>query len=187
MQIMRVVAGEFGGRKLKSLTGNNTRPTTDKVKGAIFNMIGPYFDGGVALDLFSGSGSLGIEAVSRGMDKAVLVEKNFRAMEIIRENIAMTKNENAFQLMKMPANQAIQQLVANETQFDLVLLDPPYAKQEIVKQIEMLLQNNLLTDTVIVVCETDKEVVLPETIGNLKERKRNDYGITAVTIYDWEV
>lgn len=183
---MRVVAGEFGGRKLKTLSGNNTRPTTDKVKGAIFNMIGPYFDGGKALDLFSGSGSLGIEAVSRGMDQAVLVEKNFRAMEIIRENIAVTKNESAFQLMKMPANQAIQQLIANEVRFDLVLLDPPYAKQEIVKQINLLLENDLLTRTSIVVCETGKEIVLPEVIGNLKERKRQDYGITAVTIYDWE-
>ncbi|MDU5335607.1 16S rRNA (guanine(966)-N(2))-methyltransferase RsmD [Enterococcus sp.] len=183
---MRVVAGEFGGRKLKTLAGNNTRPTTDKVKGAMFNMIGPYFDGGNALDLFSGSGSLGIEAVSRGMDQAVLVEKNFRAMEIIRENVAMTKNEEAFQLMKMPANQAIQQLADRGLQFDLVLLDPPYAKQEIVKQIEMLLSNDLLTKEVTVVCETDKEVVLPEMIGQLKERKRHDYGITAVTIYDWE-
>lgn len=183
---MRVVAGEFGGRKLKTLAGNNTRPTTDKVKGAMFNMIGPYFDGGNALDLFSGSGSLGIEAVSRGMDQAVLVEKNFRAMEIIRENVAMTKNEEAFQLMKMTANQAIQQLADRGLQFDLVLLDPPYAKQEIVKQIEMLLSNGLLAKDVTVVCETDKEVVLPEMIGQLKERKRHDYGITAVTIYDWE-
>lgn len=183
---MRVVAGEFGGRKLKTLTGSNTRPTTDKVKGAIFNMIGPYFDGGMALDLFSGSGSLGIEAVSRGMDQAVLVEKNFRAMEIVRENVAMTKNEAAFQLMKMPANQAIQQLAVRKEQFDLVLLDPPYAKQEIVKQIEMLLQNELLSTESIVVCETDQSVVLPEMIGKLKERKRQDYGITAITIYDWE-
>ena len=183
---MRVVAGEFGGRKLKTLSGNNTRPTTDKEKGANFNMIGPYFDGGKALDLYSGSGSLGIEAVSRGMDQAVLVEKNFRAMEIIRENIAVTKNESAFQLMKMPANQAIQQLIANEVKFDLVLLDPPYAKQEIVKQINLLLDNDLLTRTSIVVCETGKEIVLPKAIGNLKERKRQDYGITAVTIYDWE-
>lgn len=183
---MRVVSGEYGGRKLKTLSGNNTRPTTDKVKGAIFNMIGPYFDGGAALDLFSGSGSLGIEAVSRGMDKAVLVEKNFRAMEIIRENVAMTKNEDAFQLLKMPANQAIQRLVETETKFDLVLLDPPYAKQEIVKQIEQLLDHALLTTNAIIVCETDKAVELPEKIGNLKERKRQDYGITAVTIYDWE-
>ena len=186
MSIMRVVAGEFGGRKLKTLTGNNTRPTTDKVKGAMFNMIGPYFNRGAALDLFSGSGSLGIEAVSRGMDHAVLVEKNYRAMEIIRENVTMTKNEAAFQLMKMPANQAIQQLAEGELKFDLVLLDPPYAQQEIVKQIEMLLKNELLTADAVVVCETDKEVVLPKVIGQLIERKRHDYGITAVTIYDWE-
>ncbi|MDT2595932.1 16S rRNA (guanine(966)-N(2))-methyltransferase RsmD [Enterococcus dongliensis] len=185
-QTMRVVAGEFGGRKLKTLTGNNTRPTTDKVKGAIFNMIGPYFDGGVALDLFSGSGSLGIEAVSRGIERAVLVEKNFKAMEIIRENVAMTKTESAFQLMKMPANQAIQQLTDSKEQFDLVLLDPPYAKQEIVKQIELLIQNGLLSTHAIVVCETDKTVVLPKVIGQLNERKRQDYGITAITIYDWE-
>lgn len=183
---MRVVAGEFGGRKLKTLTGNNTRPTTDKVKGAIFNMIGPYFDGGVCLDLFSGSGSLGIEAVSRGMEQAVLVEKNFRAMEIIRENVAMTKQTEAFELLKMPANQAIQRLAENQQRFDLVLLDPPYAKQEIVKQIERLCQNELLTETATVVCETDKEVQLPKVIGPLHLRKRQNYGITAVTIYDWE-
>ena len=182
---MRVVSGTYRGRRLKSLDGDNTRPTSDKVKESIFNMIGPYFSGGVALDLFSGSGSLGIEAVSRGMEQAVLVEKNFRAMEIIRENVAMTKQEAAFQLIKMPANQAIQQLITSGTQFDLVLLDPPYAKQEIVKQIEMLLENNLLTNQAIVVCETDKEVVLPEVIGQLRERKRQNYGITAVTIYDW--
>lgn len=68
---MRVVAGEYGGRRLKSLAGDNTRPTTDKVKGAIFNMLGQYLDGGVVLDLFSGSGGLAIEAVSRGADHAV--------------------------------------------------------------------------------------------------------------------
>ena len=72
---MRVVAGNYGGRPLKTLAGKTTRPTTDKVKGAIFNMIGPYFEGGRVLDLFSGSGSLAIEAVSRGMDNAVMVEK----------------------------------------------------------------------------------------------------------------
>ena len=74
---MRVVAGEYGGRKLKSLEGSNTRPTTDKVKGAILNMIGPYFDGGLVLDLFSGSGGLAIEAVSRGMDHAYCVDRHY--------------------------------------------------------------------------------------------------------------
>ncbi|MED9987963.1 MAG: RsmD family RNA methyltransferase, partial [Streptococcus salivarius] len=100
---MRVVAGEFGGRPLKTLEGKTTRPTTDKVKGAIFNMIGPFFDGGRVLDLFSGSGSLAIEAISRGMSSAVLVEKDRRAQAVIQENIKMTKSEKQFQLLKMDA------------------------------------------------------------------------------------
>ncbi|MGQ4819874.1 RsmD family RNA methyltransferase, partial [Enterococcus faecium] len=76
---------------LKALDGDNTRPTTDKVKESIFNMIGPYFDGGMALDLYSGSGGLAIEAVSRGMDKSICIEKNFAALKVIKENIAITK------------------------------------------------------------------------------------------------
>ncbi|GCF94567.1 methylase [Enterococcus florum] len=183
---MRVVAGEYGGRTIKSLSGNTTRPTTDKVKGAIFNMIGPYFSGGRVLDLFSGSGSLGIEAISRGMSQAVLVEKNYRAMQVIKENVAMTKEPEKFQLMKMIANQAIQQLAKEEVRFDLVLLDPPYAEQELIKQIEFLLQHELLNADSVIVCETDKAVTLPERIGQLVQRKRHIYGITAVTIYDLE-
>lgn len=183
---MRVVAGEFGGRKLKSLAGKNTRPTTDKVKGAIFNMIGPYFTGGYALDLFAGSGALGIEAVSRGMDHAILVEKNYRALEVVRENVAMTKAEEQFTLLKMPANHALKQLKADGKKFDLILLDPPYAKQEIIAQIETLVEEDLLNESAIIVCETDQKVELPLEIGPLKQKKRNLYGISAVTIYERE-
>ncbi|MGM0212883.1 RsmD family RNA methyltransferase [Enterococcus sp. AZ109] len=183
---MRVVAGEFGGRKLKTLTGKTTRPTTDKVKGAMFNMIGPYFSGGNVLDLFAGSGSLAIEAVSRGMDQAFLVEKNFRAMSIIKENVAMTKQEDSFHLMQMPANTAIQQLSEQSITFDLILLDPPYAEQEITKQLNALMREELVAQEAVVVCETDKSIVLPETIGQFVQRKRQVYGLSAVTIYDWE-
>ena len=73
---MRVVAGERKGMPLKALAGNTTRPTTDKVKESIFNIIGPFFDGGIAVDLFAGSGGLGIEALSRGIDKTIFVEKD---------------------------------------------------------------------------------------------------------------
>ena len=118
---MRVVSGKYGGRPLKTLDGKTTRPTTDKVKGAIFNMIGPYFDGGRVLDLYAGSGSLGIEAVSRGMESAVLVEKDRRAQAIVAENIAMTKEAVRFELLKMESSRALEQLAG---QFDLVLLDP---------------------------------------------------------------
>ena len=96
MVVMRVVAGKVGGRPLKTLDGKITRPTTDKVKGAIFNMIGPFFDGGRVLDLFSGSGSLAIEAISRGMDEAVLVERNRQAQASVLEGVEMTKSEQQF-------------------------------------------------------------------------------------------
>ena len=177
---LRVVAGEFGGRPLKTLEGKTTRPTTDKVKGAIFNMIGPFFDGGRVLDLFSGSGSLAIEAISRGMSSAVLVEKNRRAQAVIQENIKMTKSEEQSQLLKMDAARALTQLTG---QFDLVLLDPPYAKEQIVANITQLEEQGLLSEEVMLVCETDKGVDLPEEVSNFGIWKQKTYGISKVTVY----
>ena len=177
---LRVVAGEFGGRPLKTLEGKTTRPTTDKVKGAIFNMIGPFFDGGRVLDLFSGSGSLAIEAISRGMSSAVLVEKDRRAQAVIQENIKMTKSEEQFQLLKMDAAHALTQLTG---QFDLVLLDPPYAKEQIVANITQLEEQGLLSEEVMLVCETDKGVDLPEEVSNFGIWKQKTYGISKVTVY----
>ena len=177
---LRVVAGEFGGRPLKTLEGKTTRPTTDKVKGAIFNMIGPFFDGGRVLDLFSGSGSLAIEAISRGMSSAVLVEKDRRAQAVIQENIKMTKSEKQFQLLKMDAVRALTQLTGK---FDLVLLDPPYAKEQIVANITQLEEQGLLSEEVMLVCETDKGVDLPEEVSNFGIWKQKTYGISKVTVY----
>ena len=138
---MRVVAGKYGGRPLKTLEGKITRPTTDKVKGAIFNIIGPYFDGGQVLDLYAGSGSLAIEAISRGMVSAVLVEKDRRAQAIISQNISMTKEKERFELLKMESNRALELVTG---QFDLVLLDPPYAKEQIVSDIIKMIERELL-------------------------------------------
>lgn len=177
---MRVVSGKYGGRPLKTLDGKTTRPTTDKVKGAIFNMIGPYFGGGRVLDLYAGSGSLGIEAVSRGMESAVLVEKDRRAQAIVAENIAMTKEVARFELLKMESSRALEQLTG---QFDLVLLDPPYAKEQIIADIEKMAERKLLSEDIMVVCETDKSVDLPEEIADLGIWKQKIYGISKVTVY----
>lgn len=177
---MKIVSGIYGGRPLKTLDGKTTRPTSDKVRGAIFNMIGPYFDGGRVLDLYAGSGGLSIEAVSRGMSSAVLVEKDRRAQNIVAENIQMTKESAKFQLLKMEAERALDQL---EGVFDLVFLDPPYAKEQIVSDIEKMAERNLLADDVMVVCETDKSVELPEEIACLGIWKEKIYGISKVTVY----
>ena len=123
---MKIVSGIYGGRPLKTLEGKTTRPTSDKVRGAIFNMIGPYFEGGRVLDLYAGSGGLSIEAVSRGMSSAVLVERDRKAQTIVAENIQMTKEVGKFQLLKMDAERALEQVSG---EIDLVFLDPPYAKE----------------------------------------------------------
>ncbi len=178
--IMRIVSGLYGGRPLKTLDGKTTRPTSDKVRGAIFNMIGPYFAGGRVLDLYAGSGGLAIEAISRGMSEAVLVDKDRRAQSIISQNIAMTKDAQKFTLLKMDDQQALNSLTG---QFDLVFLDPPYAKEAITQVIELLEQKELLSDDVMVVCETDKTVDLPEELGSLGIWKQKVYGISKVTVY----
>lgn len=177
---MRIVSGIYGGRPLKTLEGKTTRPTSDKVRGAMFNMIGPYFDGGQVLDLYAGSGGLSIEAISRGMDQAVLVERDRRAQSVIEANIQMTKESSKFQLMKMEANRALGQLTGK---FDVIFLDPPYAKEQIVADIEHLVERDLLAEDVMVVCETDKNVSLPEEIACLGIWKEKIYGISKVTVY----
>lgn len=177
---MRIVSGNYGGRPLKTLEGKTTRPTSDKVRGAMFNMIGPYFEGGRVLDLYAGSGGLSIEAVSRGMEAAVLVERDRRAQAIIRDNIRMTKEDSKFQLLSMEAKQALAHLSGS---FDLVFLDPPYAAEDIVADITELCQRQLLSQEVMVVCETDKAVSLPEEIAELGIWKEKIYGISKVTVY----
>lgn len=180
---MRVISGEYGGRPLKAVPGNKTRPTTDKIKEAVFHILGPYFDGGSALDLYSGSGSLGIEAVSRGMDEAVLVDVNYKAIKVINENVEMTKEPEKFIVLKKKDHQAIVELESQGKKFDLVLLDPPYATQEIISIIEMLNKRSLLRSNVVIMCETDKAVELPSHLANVKMVKQKIYGTTKITVY----
>lgn len=143
-------------------------------------MIGPYFEGGRVLDLYAGSGGLSIEAVSRGMSSAVLVERDRKAQTIVAENIQMTKEVGKFQLLKMDAEKALEQVSG---EFDLVFLDPPYAKEQIVADIEKMAERELFSEDVMVVCETDKAVELPEEIACLGIWKEKIYGISKVTVY----
>ncbi|VIR88229.1 methyltransferase [Streptococcus pneumoniae] len=177
---MKIVSGIYGRRPLKTLEGKTTRPTSDKVRGAIFNMIGPYFEGGRVLDLYAGSGGLSIEAVSRGMSSAVLVERDRKAQTIVAENIQMTKEVGKFQLLKMDAERALEQVSG---EFDLVFLDPPYTKEQIVADIEKMAERELFSEDVMVVCKTDKAVELPEEIACLGIWKEKIYGISKVTVY----
>ena len=122
---MRVIAGEHKGRRLKAVPGQKTRPTTDKVKESMFNIIGPYFDGGLALDLFAGTGGLGIESLSRGIDKAVFIDQDYKAVSVIRENIRDLRLDAQAEIFKNDAKRALDQLAERGLQFDLVFLALP--------------------------------------------------------------
>ena len=180
---MRIIAGEYGGRPLASLPGTNTRPTGDKLKETMFNIIGPYFRGGKVLDLYAGSGALGIEAVSRGMDEAVLVDRNRTSVEVIQKNIEMTKEESKFEVMKSTSDAALSQLGMRHERFKLIFLDPPYEKQTIEQDIEQLAQLDLIDDVALIVCETAKKVTLPQEIGEVKVWQERNYGKIKLTIY----
>ena len=143
-------------------------------------MIGPYFEGGRVLDLYAGSGGLSIEAVSRGMSSAVLVERDRKAQAIVSENIQITKEVGKFQLLKMDAERALEQVSG---EFDIIFLDPPYAKEQIVADIEKMAERELFSEDIMVVCETDKAVELPEEIACLGIWKEKIYGISKVTVY----
>lgn len=177
---MRIISGDFGGRRLKPVPGRATRPTTDKVKESIFNIIGPYFSGGQCLDLFAGSGALGIEAVSRGMAHAVLIDRQYAAIQVIKENVALTKAPERFEILKINAERALSQL---KTPFDLVLLDPPYAQQKIIANLQLMQQAQLLNANAQIMCETSSDTVLPEALNGFTFKGRHLYGLTAVTIY----
>ena len=123
---MRVIAGKCRSMPLKSVPGNSTRPTTDRIKETLFNVIQTYVPGACVLDLFSGSGALGIEALSRGARHAWFVDSDRRAIQIIKENLAFTKLSQDADVLHMQAADAIRELSRTGAVMDVVFLDPPY-------------------------------------------------------------
>lgn len=180
---MRIIAGKYAKRNLYTLKSNSTRPTSDKVKGSLFNSLGQFFDGGVVLDLYAGSGALGIEAVSRGYDEAYLVDINYAACNIIKKNVSLTKEEDKFHVIKSSDFKALKRFEETDLKFDLVFLDPPYAKEKIVKVMETLLNNNLLNSHAKVIAETDEHTELPEVEG-YEMVKDHHLGRTKVKVYE---
>jgi 16S rRNA (guanine966-N2)-methyltransferase len=181
---MRVVSGTRKGKILKAVPGSSTRPTTDKVKEAIFNIIGPYFDGGTGLDLFAGSGGLGIEALSRGAEKLIFVDRDGKAIQTIHENVKTCDLEDCVEIYRNDAERALKAIIKRELTFQFIFLDPPYKKQQLVKTLEYIDANKLLTNEGTIVCEHGSEIQLPDQVGQLVKRKYEKYGIIAITIYE---
>ncbi|EKQ00058.1 methyltransferase/phosphopantetheine adenylyltransferase [Lacticaseibacillus paracasei] len=181
---MRVISGAFRGLRLTAVAGNQTRPTADKVKESMFNMLGPYFDGGQALDLYAGTGALGIEAVSRGMVHATLVDRQYAAIKTIKTNLALTKQPEHFTVLKQPVNKAIRQFAEAGQQFDLIMMDPPYAQQQVLAQLAAFISTNLLRPGARVLVETGMDVTYPDEIPGYIKLRRQTYGVAQVLILE---
>ena len=125
---MRIIAGDFRGRRLRPPVGMSIRPTADRVREALFSILGLRVRGAEVLDLFAGTGALGLEALSRGASHAVFVDENPGAVAVIRANIDLCKAGERSTLLRLPAHRALEQLTASEKSFDLIFMDPPYGK-----------------------------------------------------------
>lgn len=182
---MRVIAGDMKGRKLNAVPGKNTRPTGDKIKEAMFHKMGPFFQGGNCLDLFAGSGSMGIEALSRGMDKTIFVDMSNSAIKTIHKNIELLKLQDYSEVYRNNAFRALDVLERKEMKFDLIILDPPYEKIDYPLLIEKLVASNIMNKTCIVYCEHGNNVNFTEQIASLNKMYEKKYNeTTMVTLFE---
>lgn len=177
---MRVITGSARGAKLKTLEGLATRPTSDRVKEAIFNILQFDIEGRRVLDLFAGSGQLAIEALSRGADYAVLVDQSADAVKVIKENLKKVRFDQSASVFQADY---LRYLSTTREKFDIVLLDPPYAENFLENALRKISEIDILTEGGIIVCERPREKVLPATVGNLICSKDYLYGKTAVNLY----
>ena len=177
---MRIIAGNYRSRLLKTLQGDNTRPTTDKVREAVFSRLGPYFDSGSVLDLFAGSGAVALEAISRGYDEAVLSDKSREAVMIIKDSISALKAESYCTVWQCDYKQTLKRCRDKEKQFDLIYVDPPYRMVLGSSVLKLIGEYDLLKETGVVILETgtDEEVEIEKPFELDKEAR---YGVTKLT------
>ena len=161
---MRIISGKAKGTKLYTLEGTNTRPTLDRVKESIFNIMQGEIQDARVLDLFSGCGAIGLEFLSRGAEKAVLCDKSKDAIEIIKKNVQKTHMEESVQILNVDFEACLDK-VKNQ-KFDIIYLDPPYATDYISKAIRKIIGNEIITNESIIIVETDDETRILEEIKN---------------------
>ena len=157
---MRIISGKTRGTKLYTLEGENTRPTLDRVKESVFNIIQNEIPNSIFLDLFSGSGAIGLEAVSRGAKKAILCDNSKEAVLTIKKNIQKTHFENNIELY----NDSYDFILKNKIKekIDIIYIDPPYNSDFAYKSVQLLLEKDLLKQDSIIIIETDQEKILEE-------------------------
>lgn len=175
---MRVISGKYKGKNLLGFDVLGTRPTMDRVKESLFAIIQSNIKHSVCLDLFAGSGSLGIEALSNGAKECYFVEKNNEIYDLLKKNLI---GIDGSVLIKSDYKDALNKFVKDCIKFDIIFLDPPYKLCLINDILDFIYKNNLLNDNGIIVCEYENEFVHSDKFRELKTKK---YGSKMVTFYE---
>lgn len=191
---MRVISGSAKGTKLESFKGASIRPTLDRVKESFFNQLQPVIEGAFFLDLFAGSGNIGIEALSRGAAKVVFVEHHPPAQALVYKNLRKCRfwdekkshEEHHWFLLKTDALQAIKILDSRDYQFDLVYVDPPFDAELYEDCLTALSASGLLNDTARVIVEHYHKTALRENYGKIRLIRKRKIGDTCLSFYGYE-
>ncbi len=181
---MRVVAGQFGGRKLSALKGLKMRPTSDRLRETLFNILGPMVKDSVFLDLFAGTGAVGIEALSRGAGQAIFVELHAAAVLLIRKNLKSLGIATGVEIISSDAARALERLESRRVHVDLVYLDPPYDQSEVYNgTLEFLGAANVLAPRGCVIAEHATRRPLAERFGDLERVRLVEQGDASLSFY----
>ncbi len=179
---MRVITGSARGCRLDTLTGDDTRPTAEKVKEGLFSAIQFDIEGRRVLDLYAGSGQLGIEALSRGAQSCIFVDRNPAAVQIIRQNLQRARLSQSAQVV---GTDALSYLTRPKERFDLVFLDPPYSLGLLLPTLEKVAP--LVSDGGLIVCESDDTIELPSTVDHrFLLQKTYRYGRIRLWLYRYD-
>jgi len=180
---MRVIAGKYKGRKLAAPAGRDIRPTTDKTKEAMFSILAFELPDARVLDLFSGTGSLGIEALSRGAASCVFCEKSRQALDQIRENLDHCDIGDEARIQPGDVARSLERFGDLGEKFDVILMDPPYGQGLCQQALGIIDEHDLLEEGGIIICEHRKEDDMPEQVGSLQRTRERRYGISMLTQY----
>lgn len=180
---MRIIAGRSKGRVLETIKGINTRPTSDRVKESMFSIIQGNIEGSVVLDLFAGTGNLGLEALSRGASKAVFIDKDIKAIQAIKRNSQNLGYEAQSEVYRNDARRALTELRKRDIVFNIIFIDPPYMKCYEETLLSLIDDLDILHREGIIIMEHDIKTSLSQRVANLHCYDKRKYGGTGLSLY----
>ena len=183
---MRIIAGDFKGRKIEMPVGYDIRPTTEKVKEAMFSIIGSVIYDAVAVDLFSGTGNLGLEALSRGAEKCYFCDNNRSSIELIKRNIANCRAEEWSVLIPGDYEKCLMWISEKGEKVDIFIIDPPYKKGLYDRCFELIDELDLLAEGGLIIAEHKREDEFPDEMSGFTKLKDRHYGTITLSVYERE-